>query len=182
MTNKLKKKIDKYVSLCGITEEAYLVLQKMETLISMMTTFVRLSPNSELIKLMCDNKIGECLILILGKLMTKEMILPGRRLFSKILILLSMIFKETYQQMQSELIDQSMQSLLGKEFEAKSLRHSLPSEAEICKLLEFLCQLLDNEKLFSELLQKKKKKKKKKKKTAKKNTLKKKQIPKHSKQ
>ena len=92
ITEKLKKKIDKYTKMANpITEQEILVIHKMSALIDVITTFLRLSKTNELLKMMCENKIAQCLTVILSKLINANMILPGRRLLPKVLILLGMI-------------------------------------------------------------------------------------------
>ena len=150
MTEKLKNKMKKYtMAEGGITENEFTALHKMSALIDVISTFLRLSKTNELLNIMCKNRTAQCLIEVLAKLVQKELILPGRKLLPKILVLLTMMYKEVYQTYQGELFEQSMQVLTGEE--AKSSESApklkatdlLPTPEDVTRLLNFLCKLID---------------------------------------
>ncbi len=147
ITEKLRKKIKKYTSAEGIREDQIIVLHKMAALVDVITTFLRLSKTNELLKMMCENKIAQCLIVVLSKLTTNELILPGRKLIPKVLVLLTMIYKEVNQTLQGAQLDQNMKSLLGESAGSpgteKRYTGLLPAADDNRRLVQLLCELLD---------------------------------------
>eukprot|EP01022_Parablepharisma_sp_SALTPOND_P015755 TRINITY_DN2254_c0_g1_i2.p1 TRINITY_DN2254_c0_g1~~TRINITY_DN2254_c0_g1_i2.p1 ORF type:complete len:3562 (+),score=437.62 TRINITY_DN2254_c0_g1_i2:2957-13642(+) len=151
ITDKLKKKIEKYTKTeGGVTEEKLIVLHKMSTLIDVITTFLRLSKTNELLKIMCENKIAQCLIVVLSKLVEKELVLPGRKLLPKVLVLLGMIYKEVHQTFQGELLEQRMKLLMAEgpaaPVQTDTKVHAmdlLPNADDTNRLIQLLCALLN---------------------------------------
>ena len=154
ITGKLRKKIKKYAG--GIEEEKIIVLHKMSALIDVITTFLRLSKSNELLRIMCENKIAQCLIVVLSKLTTKEFILPGRKLIPKVLILLTMIYKEVNQTLQGRQLDQNMKSLMGESVSSPGADHKyaalLPAAEDNRKLVQLLHDLLSMDEPVTEIL------------------------------
>ena len=159
MTEKFKNKLKKYTAVeGGITENEFTVLHKMSALIDVISTFLRLSKTNELLNIMCKNRIAQCLIEVLAKLVQKELILPGRKLLPKILVLLTMMYKEVHQTYQGEIFEQSMQVLTGEE--SKSAESApkpkasdlLPTPEDVSRLLGFLCKLIDSDKSETNIL------------------------------
>lgn len=153
LTEKLKKRIAKYTKPeIGITEQELMVLHKMSALIDVITTFLRLSRTNDLLKIMCENKIARCLIMVLSTLVSRKLIIAGRKLIPKVLILLGMIYKEVHQSLVSEMQEQSTKLLAGIETqmlikkENKAISSDLlPDSKDTNKLLELLVTFLDLE-------------------------------------
>ena len=148
ITEKFMKKIKKYTAECNATEQELTAVYKMSALIDIITTFLRLSNTNELLKMMCNNKISQCLIIILSKLANKNLIIPGRKLLPKVLILLAMIYKEVHNILQGARYKAIlMEDTITSPFSAFSL---LPNKEETKKLVDTLCVIISLNESVSE--------------------------------
>ena len=159
MTEKFRNKVKKYTAVeGGITENELIVLHKMSALIDIISTFLRLSKTNELLNIMCQNKIAQCLIEVLAKLLQKELILPGRKLIPKILVLLAMMYKEVNQTYQGEMFEQNLGTI--EESKEKNISSApkvkasdlLPIPEDVNRLVGLLSKLIESDEAVTAMI------------------------------
>ena len=100
---------------------------------------------------MCQNSFAQCLIEIIESTLKRGLIVPGRKLISKILILFTMMYKDVHQNFQCEMLEQHMRCLEIPGQKCFNVDLLLTNE-EVNKIIGFLCQLIDSDEVATVFL------------------------------
>ena len=142
LTPALKEKIQKEES-ADYPKEEIMVFYKIGILVELILTFIRQS-KIQTLTLMCSmNQLSRCLIAILGVISSKNKILFNKDLIPKILVLLSLIYKETFFTIQCDELEKQLQELNGQKHEEQGNKMCLPSTSEVKLLIASFAKILE---------------------------------------
>eukprot|EP01022_Parablepharisma_sp_SALTPOND_P023015 TRINITY_DN474_c0_g1_i1.p1 TRINITY_DN474_c0_g1~~TRINITY_DN474_c0_g1_i1.p1 ORF type:complete len:2898 (-),score=379.62 TRINITY_DN474_c0_g1_i1:5788-14481(-) len=140
LTPTLREKIEKTKS-SDYTEEHIMATTKISMLIDLIVTFVKQSKKSDLMGILCKNRLSRVFVAALGVIGAKDRIWHNKELLPKILVILSMIYKEVFAHSQQHELEEKLQHM----DEERKVEENIPPVEEIKKLMQTLGTIIEIE-------------------------------------